>query len=223
METGSCLMIGLPPDDPGIYTDPSSGFVTNYYSSILSIAAGRDVHYGGQPMSQIYVPVFNSFSNERKTVGLIVAILDWASYLKDVVSGSSSGVVVVLENECYGTFSYLVQKRSAVYLGEGDLSNPDYAKYAERTVIGEGINVQDGSPGGISFNGRNCTYNLAVYPSDDLYNEFHTGLPYKITVCILGIFVSPLVHSLSAHSLSCRFSQYSFFTFSIALSSVVNI
>ena len=162
-----------------------------FFKSLLSVSAGKDVYYKGQPFSQVYLPIFNNFTTDREVVGAITTTMDWSSYFEDIISSSENGEIVFLKNECFGNHSYLIDGNGVTPLGEGDYGNPDYNKYKKTTQFGD-LRVQDGTPQGIEIDQGpdGCFYELTVYPSDALYDEFHTNLPILVTASIGAVFVS---------------------------------
>jgi hypothetical protein len=99
---------------------------TSFLAYILSFAAKKSVHYNGDPMSSVYFPVFDSFDDDSEPVAVIVAVLNWATYFKNTLPPNSDGVVVVLENDCDGPFTYFITHAEVEYLGKGDLHNEKY-------------------------------------------------------------------------------------------------
>jgi hypothetical protein len=99
---------------------------TSPFAFKLSFSAKKSIHYNGDPMSSVYFPVFDSFDSDSAPVAVIVAVLNWATYFKNTLPPNSEGVVVVLENECDGPFTYFITYEEVEYLGKGDLHNERY-------------------------------------------------------------------------------------------------
>lgn len=165
--------------------------VDEFFTSLLSVSAGKDVYYKGQPFSQVYLPIFNNFTTDREVVGFITTTMDWSSYFEDIIPSSENGKIVFLKNACFGNHSYSIDGNGVTPLGVGDHGNPDYNKYKKTTQFGD-LRVQDGTPQGIEVDQGpdGCFYELTVYPSDALYDEFHTNLPILVTASIGAVFVS---------------------------------
>lgn len=69
------------------------------------------VEYYGDPMAQIFLPIFDSFNRTtRKPVALITALVHWRAYFRDILPANIKGVDVVLENTCDGFFTFQVSK-----------------------------------------------------------------------------------------------------------------
>lgn len=69
-ETGEMSIGGLQTPPPGNITHPDLG--TSYFAYQLSVAAGELVEYEGDPMSTIFLPVFDDFSATNPTVVAII-------------------------------------------------------------------------------------------------------------------------------------------------------
>lgn len=174
----------------GFFAGPPSD--EGFFHDLLSLSYGKDTYYKGQPFSQVYLPIFSNFSQEREVVGTITTTMDWSSYFEDVISTSENGQLVFLNNACFGNHTYLIDGNGVTPLGMGDLGNPDFKKYKKTTQFGSDMRVRDGTPQGIEIDQgpEGCYYELTVYPSDALYNEFHTELPIVVTISIAAVFVS---------------------------------
>ena len=69
------------------------------------------VEYFGDPMAQIFLPIFDSFNRTtRKPVALITALVHWRAYFRDILPANIKGVDVVLENTCDGFFTFQVSQ-----------------------------------------------------------------------------------------------------------------
>jgi len=69
-ESGMISLGGMTVDEPGDVDSPIVG--TNFYAYLLSFAAGEKTPYLGDPMSSLYVPVFDEYdSRTRKIVAMI--------------------------------------------------------------------------------------------------------------------------------------------------------
>jgi hypothetical protein len=74
-------------------------------------------------------------------------------------------------------------------LGSGDLHDPNFDAQQESTYLEDGFVIYDGSRTGVKINQRGCPYSLHVYPSQQMYDEYHTDVPLITTLCILFVFV----------------------------------
>lgn len=119
-ETGKMAIGGVDVAAPGNSTDPD--LETSFFAILKSFQAGKDVDYEGDPMSSVYIPVFDSPDvKDRKPVAVLMATLQWSSYFVGVLPPQAKGITVILENECDGSFTYKLSGDSVEYIGEGDL------------------------------------------------------------------------------------------------------
>ena len=185
-ETGQIAIGGLDVAAPGDITHPELD--TSFFSYILSFAAGKLVNYTGDPMSSVYLPVVDSFEDDRKTVGVLVAVINWATYFKDTLSSNSQPVIVVLENSCDGQHSYEISGEGVIYLGPGNLANPKY----EHMMIGEKLDssfVAEETTIALTLNQDICGYFISVYPSITMDQYYQTSFPIIITCVIAAVFI----------------------------------
>ena len=167
--------------------------ITAFYSSLLSVAAQKHVTYRGDPMSTVYLPVFSSFEPTRRPVAVMIAIINWASYFQNVLPPSTGsknfrGVVIVLENECDGSYTYEISGEDVYPLGPGDQHNPKFA-HLQKTASFQGLlNIADGTKYGLDLNQDFCPYKLRVYPSERHFEAYSTDTPIRITFAVVMCF-----------------------------------
>ena len=128
-----------------------------------------------EPMSDILYPIVDdavdSVSLDR-TNGTVVGILSitffWRNLIKDILPPGTNGIVCVIANDCGQTFTYQIDGPEVVFLGLGDLHNPNYDYLAQSGVIklrGSSDRNQDNIYTGLPLSGGRCPYWLNVYPS----------------------------------------------------------
>ena len=162
---------------------------SRFFASLLSLRAGKNSYYDGRPFSLVFTPIFDTFQKDRKTVGAIYAIIDWASYFEGILPPNSKAVVLVISNACYGEYTYKVDGNTVKVLGEGDLHSRKYDSYKRTADFAADITVPDGTSHGILLDQGECTYKIAVYPSDEMYKAFHTRLPWLVALSIVLVFL----------------------------------
>jgi hypothetical protein len=185
-ETGKMTMGGVDTAKPGDIYNPD--LTTSSFALLLSIAADKPVDYLGDPMSSVFVPVFDSFDTTKKPTALIFSVFRWATYFEGLLPENTPGVVVVLENTCDGPFTYKVVGEKAEYMGQGDLHDLSFDGM-ERAVDFASENDIFDAPLGIGVHQGICAYSLRVYPSQELFDEYHTSLPIIITSVVALVFV----------------------------------
>ena len=145
---------------------------TSWYAFLLSFDAAKFVEYPGDPMTPIYLPVFDSYTDDRKQVAVIYALISWKSYFINILPSNVEPITIVLANSCQGPFTYIVDGQNVEFVGVGDfhsVSMDRYAKYVElKDLLSESIN-------GFSLNQDVCQYNMTVYPTPQMYNQYNTS------------------------------------------------
>jgi hypothetical protein len=118
LETQSVVIGALETAPPGDASSDASSS-TPFYSTLLSVAARENVSYKGDPMTTAFIPIFDSFGNDRKAIGVMTAVMNWASYFKQLLPPTIHGVVIVLKNPCYDSYTYEINGREVIPIGVG--------------------------------------------------------------------------------------------------------
>lgn len=103
--------------EPGGIDSPNP--VTSSYAQLLSIDAGREVKYQGDPMTNLFIPIFDSFEDDRIPKAVLVGFFNWGNLFKDVLPDNLKGVDVVLKNTCFDPFTFRVIGETVVPRGKG--------------------------------------------------------------------------------------------------------
>jgi hypothetical protein len=186
VETGDMTLGGLDTATPGDIHDPDR--TTSFFARLLSVEADEVVEYPGDPMSSLFIPIFESFDTTRKPTALVYSVFRWATYFEDLLPEDTPGVVVVLENTCDGPFTYKVVGEQAEYKGQGDLHDPVFDHMVRSVTFGREDDILEASLG-IGVNQDVCAYSLHVYPSQELYDEYHSSLPVIITIVVAVVML----------------------------------
>ena len=186
--SGQIAIGGIDVADEGGIT--YSDLTTSFFAYILSFAAGKYVDYTGDPMSSVYVPVVDSFEDDRKTVAVLVAIINWATYFENTLPKNSEPVIVVLENSCDGQFSYEVSGEGVTYLGPGSTyHDAKYEKNMKQVASLDKNFVAEETTIALTLNQDRCQYLVSVYPSVEMDEYYNTYFPIYITVVIGAVFL----------------------------------
>mmetsp|Transcript_21372 Transcript_21372/g.50809 ORF Transcript_21372/g.50809 Transcript_21372/m.50809 type:complete len:1202 (-) Transcript_21372:132-3737(-) len=185
-QTGQIAIGGLDVAEPGDITHPELS--TSFFAYLFSFAAGQRANYTGDPMSSVYIPVVDSFDDDRKTVGILVAVINWATYFEDTLPSNAKPVVVVLENSCDGQYSYEVSGEGVKYLGPGNQADPKFDEMGVGTSLDTSF-VAEATTIALTLNQDLCEYFISVFPSSEMDDEYNTAFPIIITVVIGTIFV----------------------------------
>lgn len=185
-ETGEVAIGGIDTAPPGDITHPE--LATSFFAFIMSFAEGKSIDYKGDPMSSVYVPVFDKYDSDRKLVAVLVAVINWATYFEDILPPNSEPVYVVLENSCQGPFTFLVSGDSVEFVGQGDLSDKGLNLLFDFEYVTSFTNVTISGNGGYNLNQDQCTYNIRVNPTPQFYGAYHTSMPAYITFAVAMVF-----------------------------------
>jgi class 3 adenylate cyclase len=177
------------------------GKVTNFSNPHEADIMDAILHYtpGAQnytldedPMSNIYFPIFDSYSEGSNLVGLFASTILWASLFEDSLSPGDDGFIAFLENACGQQFSFRIDGPEVEYLGDEDLHDKSYDGYLYEYPFENLLEAADGftAPGSLlKLNGNYCPYNLRIYPSGSLEDSFYTSKPIWYAFAIIFIFL----------------------------------
>ncbi len=168
--TGDVVIGGFDVFPPGNVSSPNA--YTSWVAFLLSFDLGESVEYLGDPMTSIYLPVFDSYEEDKKQVAVINAVINWKSYFQNILPPNVDPMVIVLTNSCQGPFTYIIEGPSVEFVGAGDFHRADMAPYAKfvelEDLVSQAIN-------GLGLNQDVCQYNLTVFPSVEMYNHYYTS------------------------------------------------
>jgi hypothetical protein len=98
----------------------SNNRLTSTYSQLLSIDSERTVEYQGDPMSYIFVPIFDSFESGRTAKALLVGLFNWGILFRDVSHSGEAGIDIVIQNDCNESFTYrMTDTGDVIPMGRG--------------------------------------------------------------------------------------------------------
>ncbi|CAB9502617.1 Receptor-type guanylate cyclase gcy [Seminavis robusta] len=182
-ETAQAVIGGMATSPPGDMNH--NDLTTSFFAYIASYTAGEPVEYAGDPFSSFYIPVFDTFDEDRQLVAVILGVLQWADYFIDVLPPNLPPVAVVIENTCEGAFSFEVSADEVTYLGPGDLHDERYQDMTQSS----GFNsvIKQGSLE-LGLNQSLCEYTLHVYPTEEFHNEYKDHMPLFITLSVAAVF-----------------------------------
>jgi Adenylate and Guanylate cyclase catalytic domain len=149
-----------------------------------------DYDYREVPASSLLYPVFDKIVGDDKTV---VAVLDvdfeFGQFFSSVLPPQVNSIICVVSN-CEQVFTYEVTGTRSVYLGAVDLHDPRFDGFMASASISE----FDVSIGATLYNGAKvnidlCPWELKVYATQDLKDEFVTARPLYYMLAVLGVFL----------------------------------
>jgi class 3 adenylate cyclase len=136
-----------------------------------------------QPRSYILTPVFDTFQDDAKVAGFVIAVLPWESYFTNILPEGTDGFVVHVKDSCGSEFTYELNGPRAEYVGKGDHQDYKYEGIHQSSSFAESARY-----GGES-SAAHCDYTLNIYPSATYRNSFSSIGPILISFVVAGIFV----------------------------------
>lgn len=131
----------------------------------------------GPPEAFVSVPIFMSLEPDSKVGALILALMQWEDYFVSLVPQGTPPVVVVVRNPCTESISYLVNGPTAVYMGVGDLHDPDF----DTEDATADLAVFQSVPG--------CENSVHIYPTQEFYDACITNRPMIYTIFAICLFL----------------------------------
>jgi hypothetical protein len=162
---------------------------TAFFALLLSTAEQKVVTYKGDPMSQVFFPIFDSFDDDRSSVAIMVAWINWMSYFRHVLPKNMRGIVFVLRDPHGSAFTYEIDGVDVVPIGNGDMHDTKYDDMKKSGSLALLENIADGTRHGVPLDQEHCNFTLDVYPSNTFYDIYSTNTPIVITVSVALVFI----------------------------------
>jgi class 3 adenylate cyclase len=146
--------------------------------------------HGQQARSYVLTPVFETFDDDAKIVGFLIAVLPWRNYFVDELPYGTNGFVVDVKDPCGSEFTYTINGPQAKYEGRGGLQDPKFEYICQRSEFAK-IMTYDGD----SMNSMNSTnkYILNVYPSIEYRESFESYEPVLLAMVVVTVFFFAIV------------------------------
>jgi hypothetical protein len=125
-------------------------------------------------------PVKEDFRDDSKTIGYIVGIVPWSTFFRNLLPEDVNGIVVTIESDCGGTFTYTVNGGKPDLSEMGDLHDTKYD--------GMGVRKQffwKEHPKGQS---RHCHFDLVIYPSAEFEASYTSSAPFLFGGAVVMAF-----------------------------------
>jgi len=136
------------------------------------------------PHSYVAEPVFDNFEPGARMVGFLLALTSWRNMFNNILPEGASGILIVVNGNCGGQFTFELDGPTPVYLGKGDHHDPIFDAY-KRSIM-----VED-YPQGI-VEGM-CYHEIDVYPSVTFHDSYRTSKPLVYTCTIVIAFLGTAV------------------------------
>jgi hypothetical protein len=162
---------------------------TALFALLLSIQQEYKFKYRGDPIGEIFFPVFDSFKGDRRVKAILVAWIHWKSYFHNILPHNIKGIIFVLHNTCGGSFTYELVAEDVSPIGPGDLHDIKFDTM-QRHATFEGMDsISDGTKYGLTISQDRCSVNIDVYPTQKFYDSYNTATPIIMTCAVAIIFV----------------------------------
>jgi hypothetical protein len=139
-----------------------------------------------RPHGVFNVPIFEAYQEKTsKMVGLVTTILAWDRYLVKLVPESISGIMVVLENTCNQSYTFMLNGTKAEYMGTGDFLNLTYQESQYNVSLGF-LDRSYGAANDWTDEGH-CIYSLQVYSTQEFKTSVSTNTAFVFTLLSAGV------------------------------------
>ncbi|KAG7363278.1 adenylate/guanylate cyclase with integral membrane sensor [Nitzschia inconspicua] len=180
-EQGAVVIGGMNYAPAGNMTSKNRNTAT--YARLLSIKANQQVDYQGDPLSNFFIPIFDSFTPERNTTAVLVGLFNWGTLFSGVLPANFGGIDVVLHNTCHESFTYnLGFNGVATPLGKGDLHDPKFDDYVHVASGLQSGMTNDGTQLGLPFANSTCQYSISIYPTQVFMDEYQSLAPVIVSI-----------------------------------------
>lgn len=138
------------------------------------------------PVSDLYVPIYDSQDDDKSIVAELTAYVYWQNYFEKILSKEDVGISVILENTCGQVYTYRVDGSVAKYIGQGMLHDREF-DYLEVTTDYNSFldfegNLEDLAEG-------QCLYRLRIFPSAETQGKYLTNEPRRVTILLASTFL----------------------------------
>ena len=163
------------------------------FATLLSIWFGHEVEYEGDPMSNLFIPIFDKLDGSNRTVvGVLRSTIHWKSRMEDILPKTNPGITVVLENACDGNYTYLLRGDKVIVVGFGDLHDREFDAHE---ILGRFVteNIDDGTSDGVPLNQVGCPYQFHIYPTQDYLDAHTSNEPLIVSFSVAAVFMFTLI------------------------------
>ena len=97
----------------------STNRVTSTFAQLLSIYNKAETKYNGEPMSYVFLPIYDSHGSQREAKAMLVGLFDWKQFFIKELPPKYYGIDVVLRNTCGSSATYRLARSGATFTGTG--------------------------------------------------------------------------------------------------------
>jgi hypothetical protein len=144
------------------------------------------------PVSKMFYPIFDTLDEGHVLAGVLITVMNWESYFKEILPPHADGIYVVVTNECNQEMTFQINGEEAEFLGWEDKHDTHFDYLGQTVAFADLIQPDDRRIErftDVVLNKEFCPYSLSVYPSTTLENDFVTNNAIIYTVCVIVIFI----------------------------------
>ena len=192
IERRSAVMSGFHFAPAGGPSDPD--ITTAFFATLESMTFGKQMEYGGDPMSHIAIPIFDSLNgtDRGEVVGVLKAKFHWKDHLEGILPATDYGYHVIVENGCdpigHNAYTYQVDGPKVKVLGKGNRHDPKFTQYHVIENFAKDI-IQDGTLRGLNYFDDFCPYVFHVHPTQAHYDKYVTNVPIILSLSMAVVFL----------------------------------
>jgi hypothetical protein len=144
-----------------------------------------------EPHTLLMHPILAGFDKKDPTpqdlAGVAFGVIHWSHRFQNLLPPDSPRVDVVVKNTCGDTFTYQVKGSEAVFVGHDAHYDRKYNDMVKRAVLEDVFAKQNST----TLDGFSCEYEIYIYPSSDLEEEYKSIRPvlYACMVALLFVFI----------------------------------
>jgi hypothetical protein len=147
-----------------------SGTSTAFLSDFSFVGYHQD-----HPHSVLAEPVYDSFSENRTIVGILLSLVQYDSLLSFFHHRTTAGVVGVIADNCGKNVTYQFNAEGSTFLGSGDLHDPTFDDFKQTLSLEFYETMYEGM----------CRHEMHVYPSATYRERYITKKPAN-SACIVA-------------------------------------
>ena len=148
---------------------------------------GIDPSGNNTVQTAILFPVFGSFGKNSVIVGDLISVFSWITFFEGIFTETSPSIHVVISNTCNQTMTFIVDGRSATFLGEGDLHLNKFNPMREIGAFAGFANSHDLLLDDEASD--HCEYFQTVYPTQEFQDSYKSTTPMFTALIILAVFL----------------------------------
>lgn len=132
----------------------------------------------------------NNVASPSQVMGYVGVTIPWETYFNNLLPEKLPGIDVVLDDSCGKVYTFRLDGWNVTVLGEGDLHNKKFNDMERRSTIGHepGTDIEETN----FYVFDNCVYQMRIYPTQAMEDQYTTDQPiiYAVAVGIIFVFTA---------------------------------